>query len=43
VMLAMASGGLISPIAGAILQNVGEAFVIFNSATLLTWQRQNNG
>ncbi|MEX1041260.1 MAG: cation-translocating P-type ATPase [Pirellulaceae bacterium] len=43
IMLAMASGGLISPIAGAILQNVGEAFVIFNSATLLTWQRQNHG
>ncbi|MEM9701515.1 MAG: cation-translocating P-type ATPase [Planctomycetota bacterium] len=35
VMLGLASAGLISPIAGAILQNVGELFVILNSATLL--------
>jgi len=35
LMLGLASGGVISPIAGAILQNVGEVFVIVNSASLL--------
>ena len=35
VMLGLASAGVISPIAGAIVQNVGELFVIVNSAALL--------
>ncbi|TWU11725.1 Cadmium, zinc and cobalt-transporting ATPase [Symmachiella macrocystis] len=35
VMLALASTGVISPIAGAVLQNIGELFVIGNSAALL--------
>ena len=35
LMLAFASAGVISPIAGAIVQNVGELFVIVNSASLL--------
>ncbi|MEM8736429.1 MAG: cation-translocating P-type ATPase, partial [Planctomycetota bacterium] len=35
LMLAFASAGAISPIAGAIVQNVGELYVIVNSATLL--------
>lgn len=35
LMLALASAGVISPIVGAIAQNVGEVFVIVNSATLL--------
>lgn len=35
VMLGLASAGIISPIAGAIVQNVGELFVIINSAALL--------
>jgi len=35
VMLGLASAGVISPIAGAVLQNVGELFVIANSAALL--------
>jgi heavy metal translocating P-type ATPase len=35
LMLAFASAGAISPIAGAIVQNVGELFVIVNSAALL--------
>ncbi|MEM9366230.1 MAG: cation-translocating P-type ATPase [Planctomycetota bacterium] len=34
-MLGLASAGAISPIAGAIVQNVGELFVIVNSAALL--------
>jgi len=37
-MLLMASAGAITPIAGAILQNVGEAFVILNSAAILRWR-----
>ena len=39
-MLALASAGVISPIAGAVVQNVGELFVILNSAALLR-DRQN--
>ncbi|MEM8735008.1 MAG: cation-translocating P-type ATPase [Planctomycetota bacterium] len=35
VMLVLASAGVISPIAGAIVQNVGELYVILNSAALL--------
>ena len=35
MMLVLASAGIISPIAGAIVQNVGEVFVIVNSAALL--------
>lgn len=35
LMLGLASAGVISPIAGAVVQNVGELFVIVNSATLL--------
>lgn len=35
LMLTLASVGIISPIVGAIVQNVGEVFVIVNSATLL--------
>ncbi|QDT36660.1 heavy metal translocating P-type ATPase [Stratiformator vulcanicus] len=35
VMLGLASAGYISPIAGAVLQNVGELYVIINSAALL--------
>ncbi|MEM9943009.1 MAG: cation-translocating P-type ATPase [Planctomycetota bacterium] len=35
MMLALASAGAISPIAGAVVQNVGELFVIVNSAALL--------
>lgn len=35
VMLGLASAGVISPIAGAVVQNVGELFVIVNSAALL--------
>ena len=35
LMLALAAGGVISPIAGAVVQNVGELFVIVNSAALL--------
>ena len=35
LMLALASAGIISPIAGAIVQNVGELYVIVNSAALL--------
>ncbi|QDU04400.1 Cadmium, zinc and cobalt-transporting ATPase [Gimesia chilikensis] len=34
-MMGLASTGMISPIAGAIVQNVGELFVILNSAALL--------
>jgi len=34
-MMGLASAGVISPIAGAIVQNVGELFVILNSAALL--------
>jgi len=37
LMLVLASAGMISPIAGAVLQNVGEAFVIINSAAILRW------
>ncbi|PQO38032.1 heavy metal translocating P-type ATPase [Blastopirellula marina] len=37
VMLGLASAGSITPISGAILQNVGEAFVIVNSAAILRW------
>ncbi|MEW4453546.1 cation-translocating P-type ATPase [Bremerella sp. JC817] len=40
LMLGMASAGTITPIAGAVLQNVGEAFVIINSATILRWKWQ---
>ena len=40
VMLGLASAGVISPIAGAVVQNVGELFVILNSAALLR-DRQN--
>jgi len=40
LMLVLASGGAITPIAGAILQNVGEAFVIINSAAILRWRCQ---
>ena len=35
LMLAFAPAGAISPIAGAIVQNIGELFVIVNSAALL--------
>ncbi|RCS54455.1 cation-transporting P-type ATPase [Bremerella cremea] len=42
VMLGMASAGTITPIAGAVLQNVGEAFVIINSAAILRWKWQPN-
>jgi heavy metal translocating P-type ATPase len=35
LMLAFAAAGVISPIAGAIVQNIGELFVIVNSAALL--------
>ena len=35
LMLALASTGVISPVVGAIVQNVGEVYVIVNSATLL--------
>ncbi|REJ88412.1 MAG: cation-transporting P-type ATPase [Planctomycetota bacterium] len=44
-MLGLASGGMISPIAGAVLQNIGELFVIVNSARLLRFagtQRPTN-
>ena len=40
VMLALASAGVISPIAGAIVQNIGEVFVIVNSAALLRDPKQ---
>lgn len=40
VMLGMASAGTITPIAGAVLQNIGEAFVIINSAAILRWKWQ---
>lgn len=36
-MLGLAAAGSITPISGAILQNVGEAFVILNSAAILRW------
>jgi heavy metal translocating P-type ATPase len=39
LMLALASLGLISPIAGAILHNVGEIYILFNSAQLLGFAR----
>ena len=35
VLLSAASYGVISPLAGALLHNVGEIYVIFNSARLL--------
>ncbi|MEM6330781.1 MAG: cation-translocating P-type ATPase [Planctomycetota bacterium] len=35
LMLALASAGVLSPIAGAVVQNIGEVYVILNSATLL--------
>lgn len=34
-MLALAASGWISPVAGAVLQNLGEVYVLFNSARLL--------
>lgn len=40
LMLGMASAGAITPIAGATLQNIGEAFVIINSAAILRWKWQ---
>ncbi|MFN3152274.1 heavy metal translocating P-type ATPase [Bremerella sp.] len=40
LMLGMASAGTITPIAGAVLQNIGEAFVIINSAAILRWKWQ---
>ncbi|QDT65209.1 heavy metal translocating P-type ATPase [Calycomorphotria hydatis] len=40
-MLGLASAGYISPIAGAFLQNLGEAYVIINSATLLHERTSN--
>jgi Cd2+/Zn2+-exporting ATPase len=35
VMLALATSGSISPVAGAVLHNLGEVYVLFNSARLL--------
>lgn len=35
LMLGLASAGVISPIAGAVVQNIGELYVILNSAALL--------
>ncbi|MBA2115328.1 heavy metal translocating P-type ATPase [Bremerella alba] len=40
VMLGLASAGTITPVAGATLQNIGEAFVIINSAAILRWKWQ---
>ncbi|MDO4569250.1 MAG: cation-translocating P-type ATPase [Planctomycetia bacterium] len=37
-----ASLGLVHPLAGALLHNVGEAFVIINSARLLRFEREAN-
>lgn len=37
-MLALAAGGFLSPMAGALLHNVGELFVIVNSARLLRFE-----
>lgn len=35
LMVALASSGVVTPLAGAVLHNVGELFVLFNSARLL--------
>ena len=43
LMLVLASAGIISPIAGAIVQNVGELFVIVNSAALLRDPQKSRG
>ena len=39
VMLTLAALGLVSPIAGAVLHNAGEIYVLFNSARLLGFGR----
>ena len=41
-MLAFAAAGVISPIAGAVVQNVGELFVIVNSAALLRESKRDS-
>jgi Cd2+/Zn2+-exporting ATPase/Cu+-exporting ATPase len=38
IMVAMAAGGYISPLAGTLLHNLGAFFVIFNSARLLKFE-----
>ena len=35
LMLALAAAGVVSPLAGAVLHNLGEVYVVFNSARLL--------
>lgn len=40
IMLGLASAGVISPVAGAVVQNVGELYVIVNSASLLRDNRR---
>ncbi len=42
VMLSLAALGLVSPIVGAVLHNVGEIYVLFNSARLLGFGRNKN-
>jgi Cd2+/Zn2+-exporting ATPase/Cu+-exporting ATPase len=37
LMLSLAALGIVSPIMGAILHNVGEIYVLFNSARLLSF------
>jgi Cd2+/Zn2+-exporting ATPase len=39
VMLALAGFGLVSPIVGAVLHNIGEIYILINSARLLGFGR----
>ena len=41
IAIILAAGGILSPVAGALVHNAGSVVVIANSVFLLKWRRKN--